>query len=813
MIDVGYAGVDRRAADRRAAGAVRALPDRDDGAEAVRRRRRARATSDLRIQTNGRCEYAEPARRHLRTGQLPRVPARLRRSSAGAGSGRRPACGALHGDRLGSDLPARARARRAALRRAAARRRRSPSPGSRIRSRSTSSSSNTNDAILPALLIWGFWLVVVALGARAFVALVGLGEVRALHRGAALARPTRTSGAARTASRFAAGFAARDASPRSRCCCSSRTSSTRRARLLGAHGRLAARPRVAVLALGLGAVPRGASPTCTSSSSCSRSLLVVGAVARRVRAAPEVAAPARGAHRRAARRLRARADPLVLPLHAVVLPLRRVRAARRRAGRGGGVARRRRSTRVIASPGARPGRLTAPSRPSRPPRSAWSSSASRGRCCTTASTTRDQIVDTPVYERYGDAMADGEVPYRDFRLEYPPARAAGLRRSRRRRRPRPSTSVQRRVRVRSWPRAAAALVLAVALTLARAGRAPWRVGAALGFVALAPLALGSRRPDALRPLAGRARRPAPSPRSSPAATGSARPCSALAVAAKLYPARARCRSRSSGRWRRRGRARPPRRLGVFAAARRARFVPVPRRSAPAGSRTASWRQLSRPLQIESLGSALAARRDRLDGTRPDAWSGHGSQNIAGGRRRRRWRARDRRPGGRRSSALWIAFARGPADRSGSSATPPPPSSRSSRFGKVLSPQFLSGWSRSCPLVAGAARARRVGAARSSALVLTQLWFPFRYWDFALTFDEPMAWLVLARDLVLVALAGRARRGRSGDGHAERLAARRAAVGVALDERALDPHVARRRARSAPAGPSDAADRDLGDGRR
>src|SRR5205085_10240161 len=35
--------------------------------------------------------------------------------------------------------------------------------------------------------------------------------------------------------------------------------------------------------------------------------------------------------------------------------------------------------------------------------------------------TRDQIVDTPVYQRYGDAMLDGQVPYRDFRVEYPPA--------------------------------------------------------------------------------------------------------------------------------------------------------------------------------------------------------------------------------------------------------------------------------------------------------------------------------------------------------------------------------------------------------
>src|SRR5262249_27324185 len=31
-----------------------------------------------------------------------------------------------------------------------------------------------------------------------------------------------------------------------------------------------------------------------------------------------------------------------------------------------------------------------------------------------------QIVDTPTYQRYGDAIAKGQVPYRDFALEYPP---------------------------------------------------------------------------------------------------------------------------------------------------------------------------------------------------------------------------------------------------------------------------------------------------------------------------------------------------------------------------------------------------------
>ena len=33
---------------------------------------------------------------------------------------------------------------------------------------------------------------------------------------------------------------------------------------------------------------------------------------------------------------------------------------------------------------------------------------------------RDQIIDTPFYQNYGDAISNGKVPYRDFGLEYPP---------------------------------------------------------------------------------------------------------------------------------------------------------------------------------------------------------------------------------------------------------------------------------------------------------------------------------------------------------------------------------------------------------
>ena len=72
------------------------------------------------------------------------------------------------------------------------------------------------------------------------------------------------------------------------------------------------------------------------------------------------------------------------------------------------------------------------------------------------------------------------------------------------------------------------------------------------------------------------------------------------------------------------------------------------------------------------------------------------------------------------------------------------------LGKVLSPQFLIWLVPLVPLVRGR-RGLVASLVLAAALVLTQLWFPYRYWDLALHFDTAASWLVLARDLVLVAL--------------------------------------------------------------
>ncbi len=97
------------------------------------------------------------------------------------------------------------------------------------------------------------------------------------------------------------------------------------------------------------------------------------------------------------------------------------------------------------------------------------------------------ITDVPVYERYGAAMVAGEVPYRDFALEYPPAALAaflvpaygeGL------------DGFRQVFEVQMWVCGAAALLamLVVLNALGRSLRATW---AALAFAALMPLLLGS----------------------------------------------------------------------------------------------------------------------------------------------------------------------------------------------------------------------------------------------------------------------------------------------------------------------------------
>jgi hypothetical protein len=347
---------------------------------------------------------------------------------------------------------------------------------------------------------------------------------------------------------------------------------------------------------------------------------------------------------------------------------------------------------------------------------------------------RDQIVDTPVYESYGEAIEDGEVPYRDFRVEYPPGAL-------------PMFVVPALVdadyRVAfEWLMAlcGGGLVIAVALAARQLG-----LGfGTLAFVALSPLAIGSvilTRFDLW-----------------PAMLASFALAALLyerlrlghvllgaSIAAKLYPA-VFLPLTVAYAWRRHGRREALRcgalALGVVVAIYLPFFL-----VAPGGVLSSLGRQLSRPLQIESLGSAVLLAAHQAFGVGIEMQSSHGSQNLAGA--------------GPDVLAvllslaqvsvvvwLWTRFARGrEPSRYELAAYSAAVLTAFVALGKVLSPQFLI-W-----LVPVVPLARRYGANALllAALVLTQLWFPFRYWDLVREFDPLASWLVLARDLVLVAL--------------------------------------------------------------
>jgi uncharacterized membrane protein len=218
------------------------------------------------------------------------------------------------------------------------------------------------------------------------------------------------------------------------------------------------------------------------------------------------------------------------------------------------------------------------------------------------------------------------------------------------------------------------------------------------------------------------------------------------IAAKLYPA-VLLPLTVAYVWRRRGR-----REGIVCAVL-AVAVPVAAYLpfavvAPEGVARSLGRQLSRPLQIESLGSAVLLAAHDLFGAGVEVGSSHGSQNLVG------------------LSAdtiavvlsvaqiavlawLWLRFARSRGTPSTATLAAYAAATVTAFvvLGKVLSPQFLI-WL--VPVVV-LARRRSANAMLAAALVLTQLWFPFRYWDLVRELDPRVSWLVLARDLVLLAL--------------------------------------------------------------
>jgi Glycosyltransferase family 87 len=363
--------------------------------------------------------------------------------------------------------------------------------------------------------------------------------------------------------------------------------------------------------------------------------------------------------------------------------------------------------------------------------------------------THHPILDTPVYQRYGNAMAHGEVPYRDFSIEYPPGALPvfalpGLAE------PGHDQDVTPGFRhafeTIMWLCGAAVLgAIALAFVAVRAG--PIRAWSALLFVALAPLALGSvilsrydLWPTALM-VAALAAFLWERPRTGSALLG-------VAVAAKLFPV-VLIPLVLIYAVERYGRRTALACAAVIAAAVAIVFMPFVVLS-PGGVWESLNGQLTRPLQIESLGAALLVAAHHAWGFGVAQETSHGSQNLAG---------HTPHVVAALSSVVqilalvtvWALYARSRRTGEGLLRYSAAALAVFVAFGKVLSPQFMIWLIPVVPLVRGRRGLAATGVL-ACALLLTQIEFPFRYWSYANSFGALPSWVVLARDLLLVVLA-------------------------------------------------------------
>jgi uncharacterized membrane protein len=327
------------------------------------------------------------------------------------------------------------------------------------------------------------------------------------------------------------------------------------------------------------------------------------------------------------------------------------------------------------------------------------------------------LVDWPTYQRYGAAIVDHHrVPYRDFSVEYPPGALPAFV---------APAFFDDYATALEWLMAACGVAIVVVLTFVRREAA--------FYAALAPLLVGSlilSRFDlwpALLVVAALAALLAGRDGIGWAFLGAA-------VAAKLWPL---VIVPPALLWSvRRGHARSAlAAVGVAVLA----FVPFAL-IAPHGLWHSVSSQASRPLQVESLGAALLTTFGH-----PHEVTTHGSQNLAG---HGAVGAALSVVGSAAVIAIWIALARGPVTRDRFIRYAVAAVCAFVAFDKVLSPQYLLWLIPLVPLVRGA-RGVAATVLLTVACVLTQVWFPQRY--FAYADDFHLAWVVLARDVVLVAL--------------------------------------------------------------
>jgi uncharacterized membrane protein len=345
--------------------------------------------------------------------------------------------------------------------------------------------------------------------------------------------------------------------------------------------------------------------------------------------------------------------------------------------------------------------------------------------------------DSAEYFRYAQHTFDGQVPYRDFTLEYPPGAlpvllAAGP----------ADHGYYNRFRVLMLTLGSAAVVLlVVALFLAGASAAELAAGAlvlatlplmlnpglvfdrfdfwpaALALVALVSLLRG-RRTLCLVALG-------------------------VGTAAKLYPLALVPLALLA----RRGRAHVRRDLAVVATAALVLVVPFAL-VAPRGLAHVGRLLVERPLQVESLGGSILLTAHRLGVYEPTTYYSFGhSWDLAG-------------PAAKGVAiigtlveaaalvAVWFFFARGPRGPRELLLAFAAVVVGFVAFGKIISPQYMVWVAAAVPLALGRIRPFALSATLAAAL-LTLYVYDWGYFD--LVAGGRTSWVMLARNLILVAL--------------------------------------------------------------
>jgi hypothetical protein len=374
--------------------------------------------------------------------------------------------------------------------------------------------------------------------------------------------------------------------------------------------------------------------------------------------------------------------------------------------------------------------------------------------------------DVAFYENWGSWLAGHRVPYRDFELEYPPGAL-------------PIFDAPPYLRklfgyhgtYDFWFRVVLlgigiGCLVAMAVTLAALRASRRRAYAALVLGGLAPALLGPialSRYDywpALLAAAGLA---------ALVWGRGALACAFLAAGAlaKVYPV-VLVPLALVELWRRSGRRGVASGLGAGGAVLAAGLVPF-LVIAPHGLSWAVHRQFARPLQVESLGSAILVAAHEISGYQLRIVKGSGSDNIVG-----------HLPNllGSASGAVtvlalllvYVLYLRGRSSPERLVLAAAAAIVAYVAFTKVFSPQYLVWLFPLVPLVVG-----RVGLRANVLYVgllgMTQIWEPYRYFEYYSTLTPWLAWLVVARDLlvvVLFVLLVRPLLARSSERHAEQL---------------------------------------------